>query len=271
MKKIIEIIPVLTAALLYLGYCHIYYYYDTFGVNIYSYVSSSELLLLFLPTLIYSTGVILIGLTSNLIKTFLDNYNQIERERNTQEENAPSTLTPSNTQTSNSKWSVFLRKAGKFIFNYFQPPVYGAFSFLFLSFAITQLIMSFYQIKNYQLKEIFLFIDIIFLFLIFNGLLRYKEYLKRNILLIITFMIFYIGKSIIGSYRVQQAQEIMDGYAISNVSFQYNNHKIVTTSSLLYIGQTEQYLFLYNRTNKSIPIFKMENVDSLVVQKIAKH
>lgn len=47
------------------------------------------------------------------------------------------------------------------------------------------------------------------------------------------------------------------------LSFKYNSDNVSTTIDKRWIGQTSEYIFLYNRKSKSTEVYKMSEIDSL--------
>lgn len=57
MKKILEYLPLLTICLLYFGFCNLHFYYKEFNIEIYNYINTTEIILSFLPALIFTTAI----------------------------------------------------------------------------------------------------------------------------------------------------------------------------------------------------------------------
>jgi hypothetical protein len=72
----------------------------------------------------------------------------------------------------------------------------------------------------------------------------------------------FIGTQI-GDYRKQDALKIIAGIPIKSISFKYNSKKISTTANLLFVGQTQSHIFMYDRMNGSTTVYNMSQVDSL--------
>lgn len=50
-EKLIKLFPVFAMLLIFFGFANLYYFYSHFGINIYSYLNSSEIIFSFLPDL----------------------------------------------------------------------------------------------------------------------------------------------------------------------------------------------------------------------------
>ena len=67
MKKIVEYVPIITVCLIYFGFCNLHYYYKEFNVDIYHYISNTEILLSFLPTIVLLASTLYVFAYSRLI------------------------------------------------------------------------------------------------------------------------------------------------------------------------------------------------------------
>lgn len=54
--------------------------------------------------------------------------------------------------------------------------------------------------------------------------------------------------------------------AIKEVHFTYNDKNIDTSKQILYIGETKKNIFFFNSKTKETIIYKMENVDNLIMK-----
>src|SRR5687768_10056736 len=58
MKRVIEYLPALTVVLLYLGLSYLYYYYLQFNVDIFSFISTTDIILSFFPKIVVFSTVV---------------------------------------------------------------------------------------------------------------------------------------------------------------------------------------------------------------------
>jgi hypothetical protein len=49
----------------------------------------------------------------------------------------------------------------------------------------------------------------------------------------------------------------------NHISFKYNSESVTTSNDRRWIGQTSEYLFLYDRRSESTEVYKMSEIDSL--------
>ena len=64
------------------------------------------------------------------------------------------------------------------------------------------------------------------------------------------------------------ANNIKTGNPGYDVAFKYNNKLIKTDNNLVYIGGTQNYLFLRERKSKSNIIFRIDKIDSCSIKKV---
>lgn len=62
------------------------------------------------------------------------------------------------------------------------------------------------------------------------------------------------------------ALKVKNGLSERKISFKYDSKIITTSHSLIFIGQTQSNLFLYNLKDSTVTIFKTSNIDSLTVK-----
>jgi len=81
-KNIVGILPIASILTVGLGYIFLHFYYSLIGINIFFYISTSEILLSFIPIL-PSIITISIAVTTSLIFMFaIENYSDQEIEKN---------------------------------------------------------------------------------------------------------------------------------------------------------------------------------------------
>ena len=73
-------------------------------------------------------------------------------------------------------------------------------------------------------------------------------------------LIFSISKAYI------DVEEIKKGKALHRVEFVSENVHYKSNSKNLFLGKTHEYLFIYNIANKSTQIFKISEVNELIIK-----
>lgn len=257
-KKIIDNIPILSIILIYFGYCNLYFYFKEFKIEVYNYISNSEILLSFLPT------IVILGATFGyLIISLVINHNQLAKN----EENK-SAKTQDIEVTKKTEIEIDKQKSKKISFDksILKSPIFicGILSifFVLLNFYLkNQLNFKNYELKNYSLITSFTTPILYYYLLIEYG----NEFLKKYSFFIALSIIVFIGNQI-GGYRKCEAEEIKDGISDIQISFTINNKEIKTNRDLLLIGQTQSTIFLYDRINKSSFIFNRDKLEKLIIK-----
>ena len=65
------------------------------------------------------------------------------------------------------------------------------------------------------------------------------------------------------------ARNIKQGYAEYDVEFKYDNKIIKTDSTIVYIGSTQNYIFLRERLTRKNYIYKTDKIDNFSIKKVA--
>jgi hypothetical protein len=254
MKKIIEYVPIITVCLIYFGFCNLHYYYKEFNIDIYHYISNTEILLSFLPTIVLLASSLYVFAYSKLVNhpDLIEKNNKIESEETVEKEDNEKGIKP---KREKNIWPLLLNIP-------FQLLV-----IILTESAINFVLIKYFNYKTYQLQEVNIIYVILFLayFYYATDLFKNKKLVNDNALLITFFSVLYLGSQI-GTYRKLDADKIKDGISNKKIEFEYNGKKISSSKQNIYIGQTQSHLFLYNVKNKSTSIYKTENIDFLIVK-----
>jgi hypothetical protein len=253
MKKIIEYVPIITVCLIYFGFCNLHYYYKEFNIDIYHYVSNTEILLSFLPTIVVLASTLYTFAYSRIINPQSNHKKNIEKN---------------NKEIIEEKEIVIPKKKNKIL--RFLTTLPGQIILLFVIMSTIHLILTeLFGYKPYELQDLNIIDTCILLAIIYfsSHIFKNQEIINNNILLIIVFSVIYFGIQI-SIYRKLDADKIKDGISIKEIEFQYNDKKIATSTILIYIGQTQSNLFLYNKKDKSTSVYKTEKIDSLVIKNV---
>ena len=247
MKKIIEYWPLLTACILYIGFCNLHYYYKVFNLEIFSFVTTADILLSLFPQL-----VIISTTFYGLILQQL--YSEIKKPTENQQ-----TIPEAIIEKKQKRLLWFKKNIEIVVLIYFVVII-----------LIMLLLKNVFHYKSYELTYFNIYTDIIFLFLIYIAVSiadRNKLFFEKP-LLIGLFLLIFIGQKI-GSYKTNEGLAVKDGitdYKRGHISFDYNGKNITSSDSLLLVGQTASYLFLYDRKDSSTKIFKNEKVENLIIK-----
>lgn len=307
-----ELLPILTVVLIFIGYWRIDTYYATFRIDIYNYISVTEILLSFLPLIKSLLAFLLIILVLSFIGAFLRVF----------------ILT---TPKKEVKRKFELEKKFEIAYNNYTPRekainrLKNRVSHTYLSFHPIQIIKNICGLFSKKLffiggkkdfgNNLFFFVtrlgyvllpltiySIVVYFLYSNNKLysdiRNIEHNKHMILdqlaIVIVFVELSIYFIIIGQIRglemkyfdryflsisalffaiiMTNAVNKIDGAIIlSNhkgpkVNITVNGNKIHTDSNIVYIGQTQGYIFFRKITDSSNIIYKMNDIERLEIE-----
>jgi hypothetical protein len=247
-KKLLEYLPIFTICLLFFGYCNLFYYYKVFNIEIYSFITTTDILLSFLPIIVLITSMFYATILIQLYETIKKTSSNID-------------ITETNDKpTKKQKIISWIRKN-----------IYWIVCIYYLPWLILSLILQFgFHYKPYELTDINMFIDFIFLTIIYIGIALHERRSKilENPTIIAVFLVIFISVKI-GSYRSSEALKIKDGkgnYKKDHVSFQYQQKSIITNDTLVYVGETSSYLFLYNRNDSTTKVYPFSKIEDLTIK-----
>ncbi|NLU93232.1 hypothetical protein [Chitinophaga sp. Ak27] len=244
MKKVLEYLPLCTICLLYFGFCNLYYYYIEFGIDIYNYISSTEILLSFFPRIVIFSSTVYIGLIQMIFNQKIKNIDTssvVERE-----------------------------EAGEG--NVSRKAPNAALIFIAIFYAIlvvgALLLTRVWHFRHYELQDWYLFASFLFLIGLLFVLKRYNElgFILNYSFVASLALVIFIGQEI-GNYRRFDAERTKFGTrSIKEMSFLYNGHRVKTTDSLIFVGQTQNNIFLYDKRDSTSIMYKMGSIDSLTIK-----
>lgn len=244
MKRIIEYLPLLSVCLIYFGFCNLHAYYQEFNIDIYAYITTSEIIMAFFPTLVFVASIASASLIQEVV-------------------GKPVVVHVANPQESTEPTSRLMKlwvSASKTLITWLAI-------YLVLNFAIRWLLIRYFDFKPYDFQTYNIFSGL-FLLVTCLGFLAYtdqRDVLYKNPAVVAMILVFFIGSQI-NSYRRLDADKIKAGMALRELSFRYHNRPVATGRSLMYIGQTSGQLFLYDRKGKSTFVYKTSELDSLVIK-----
>lgn len=65
-----------------------------------------------------------------------------------------------------------------------------------------------------------------------------------------------------------RAEEIKTGEPLIDISFTSNNNIVKTDSVFIYIGTTQNFIFLFDKKGKATSIYKRSNISQMTVKRI---
>lgn len=248
-KRALEYLPILTIIFIYFAYCNLHYYYSEFHIEIYNYVSNTEILVSFLPTIVVFTSFFSFVFIQFLIdekpaKAFIADSNQIQ------------------TDTLNKFWKFVLSPATLIILAWI------------LNSGIMFLLIDVFSYKEYELKNYNLLMGILlpcFVYFVYSKRkINYdidKIFLPKYSFILLILMIFYLGSQI-GRFRKSEADELKDTKNHHQMVLYFKNAKVATNNNLIFVGQTQSTIFLYNKKDASTHLYSKTNIDSAQIKYI---
>jgi hypothetical protein len=246
LKKIIDYWPLLTVVILYFGFCNLHFYYKEFNIDISSFVSTTDIFLGLFPQV-----VVLSTLIYGIVATSF--YSELKTPREEIQFSTEKFKKP-------SKSLLWLKRNIEYII----------LAYLIFISILNSILLKFGHYKPYELREFQIITDILFFLIIYIGLM-YAD--RKNIIyekpwLLALFLLILIGQKI-GTYRRLDALEIKDGITNKkkdHISFNYLDQKISSGDSILFVGQTSNYLFLYSMKDSIARIFPVDKLEHVMIK-----
>lgn len=247
-KKLKEIIPYISSLLILLGFLKLNYFYAHFNINISNYIDLTECLILFFPHLIkylfilFGINILFYLITSP--EEDIENYQKVEEI------------------IDNNKLKIRLKK------------------FFFLNFWIFMQVISLTILGtiSYFLNGKSAYIIITAALLLFTVLLsnfillefsrKYKLANKKkfdptyNNFIII--LVLIVCNSIHGTYHEIKSIENHKG---DSVCFKYNSSLIQSEDNVIFVGQTRNFIFMYNNLTSETSVYPKDRLDELTIRK----
>lgn len=244
MKKVLEYSGLIYASLIFFGYSYFDFYYDFFNVDIYSYLTISEVLLPFLSNI--SSLIILVVVFFVFYIFPMISFNSI-------------------ISTVSIDRFINKKKYGKLVF-YVTGFILTVASAVYSLF---QLKSSIKESPNYIESGLdfgYIIIPIIIVVissLLYYSLKRFGILIKSNwynysVLLILAYIMIFFHAYADYSKKINKIN-------VKTVCFSYCGEKLKTDQNLIFIGETNDYIFLNSLSNNSIHIFERDNINELVI------
>ncbi|MBL7945289.1 MAG: hypothetical protein JNN32_04435 [Flavobacteriales bacterium] len=270
MNQLIKYAGVLYALLVFFGYVNLHTYYTSFGIDIWTFLSTSDMLLSFLsftlPLLWYVTIGYLLFLIASVqlsrhhadpLKTIsaivvliLDRFGMIEVE----EQN------PMSVATSPLRQHVAIHKTKWFGLLY----ILGMLS-MFLGYrsAIQAIYTGKVRYTIPLFEDVFIWAGaLIFTFMM---LAFYVEYEKPSILILLFVGLLLNSVMLVNRSNRMNAMSIMEGEIHRKACVETEDIMLCTDTNLVYLGKTSEYVFMYRRDRSmslAIPVSVIHSVES---------
>lgn len=276
MDKIVKLAPFLYAALIYIGYLNYFFYYNVFDINILDYLTIGELLLSFLQLsivfIIFGGIVAVPAIFAALLSLLIKEDKLYNEDDDDNDSYTPFHITKQFTilkQSIKSTGESIVTKISNIFFDVIRLArdiLISVFFVLFFGFIFLQVFSS----KSNLFYAPYTIVMSFFWILIFVKTIAVAKRRQKNIdfLKIQVVVVLVLVISLDNIIHRETAHEVLDGKSFMEVSLYFDNDTICTDSELLYIGQTEQYMFLYNKSNNTNQIYSKPGLKKIEMKKI---
>lgn len=250
-KTLKKVIPYFGPILIMLGYVKLNLFYNHFGIKIVDYLEFTEILTLFLPDIVYFSSI--------LFFVFIFDFLTKDEIEITSQDNIKDEIISTHSFKKRIKLNYKLN------------------TFLFW---FSLLIMIGFLIKLIWFRETLTFLDWFYLmvptlliFMIIMLEYRYKYYntygekLNPSYNNYILILFFYTLFSVFYTFTdIDKTENRSD----KTISFLYLDTKIQTDESLIFIGNTKNYLFIHNKKKNKSFVFNRSDIKDLQITLIKR-
>lgn len=272
MKKIIENIPLFSACLIFVGFLNYEFFYRHFNIKIASYLTSTELIFSFLP-LTLPFIIVFIWL---VVFVSVDFAAPRKRKPNASKVKPPfyflasvksvwRTFQYSKSRKHKSKWD----KAGQVV-PLFLFLVFSIGTFIFRILFIGYVLFSLSDSGVHFLKFSYLVGFSVFWILLLYASLdrRQREDGTTNYTALANLIVVVILVVLLKYKNREDAENILSGNPKFSSCILVNDQLIETDSTLVYVGQTAEYIFIYDRVQRQNNVIKMSDVKDLKIKSL---
>ncbi|MEZ5015924.1 MAG: hypothetical protein R2800_02655 [Flavipsychrobacter sp.] len=267
-----ELLPILSVILVFLGYWNLDSYYDHFDIDIYNYVTATELLLSFLPIIKY------IIISVSLISVFVVILSSLIKSKKGKKSVKPTAnilFTPLllrrlykiRKKRKSSLFTITINTY-KCLLNLFVIVVPVFLTFLICDVLENEIISILFDKWT---KYFFVFLiatTITYYSLIFNDTIfsRINLDLRDYTILFLSLNVILAVIIITSVINTLQSKRVYYNNNLKTTSILIDNKTITTDSNLVYIGQTQNYIFLRKLKEEVNVIYKMSDIDKLEIE-----
>jgi len=240
-----EHLTLYSAILIFIGYWNLHSYYMFFGINIYNYITTTEILLSFLPALfrflILSISIIVLYLCYSFFAVGMANvFADIKLK--------PIWLHLSIISTALLLFcSLFIFiNLSSISFNYQNYP--AQYYILFVTLLVLSFIILAYSDYNEE----------------FNFWVVFKKHIKKTILYFVCISLLYV----LFNENYIEADLIKNNKPRFEFSFVSDSIKYSSSTELVYLGETQNYVILRNNNSKFNLFFKKDKIEKYMNKEI---
>lgn len=243
MREVLNYSSILYAILLFLGYSFLDIYYDTAGIDIYPYLDASEVLLSFLKNansifiavflLILIPLFLGVLLPKSIFKTKVDGDSQLNS-------------------------SEKIKKLKKELwFNYIMIIV----NILFVINAVWTLIKDWSEHSDAKMLILICVFSLFVIFLFYKRIHKVDNDSNASWKIEIKVLFIVWSAFVFNAFMARTAYHYSIKSSAVEVSFCYHGKQIITGKKLIFIGETNKYLFIRDTIKNSNLIYEKENID----------
>lgn len=273
MDDFIKKIPLFSALLIAAGFINVYGYYSHFQIDIYSYLTSGELILSFLPVIVPVFLAIL------LLFFYLfqqkDKYDDEVRENSFLADKDLTIWGPFKDLVKLVKKRFKTKDKKRDVWCHFIIHISSRLIILTLFFGITYIhIYALIKKQGFPINQpvSFFFLSIIWLLIFSSQIQKYFEkryseisnFMKQASIIVGFLVMIYL----FNSYKAFNVLENRPSHEIEIIQ---NNLKIKTDSNLIYIGKTKEYYFLRDLKERKNLIVNDKNIDLIYLKPINRN
>jgi len=276
MEKTVRLFSVLYFVLIILGYINLYSYYSYFDIEIHNYLTVTEIALSF--TSILAT-LIVVSFTRMLGMLIILSRNKISKNSEMSDELIDGW------KRIRQAYKIFCYKRIRKRFS-IKTKIGVIVQALFNNFTISISVVSYFAytaIYNYilggktflEIGEFSLYITLLFTYTYISDFLyKFIAKIYRNLVgefnnqyayAILTCFIVIV---FVLSYNAVKSKKILLGYPLYRVTIKTDTETIKTSREIIYIGSTNQYVFLRNLNQKENIIINTNNIRKIKKKKL---
>ena len=284
LEKTVKYLPLITALLIFLGYWNLSFFYEQFDLDIYNYVTTGEIITSFLPILksIFITFFILfmfIGLFFFLmaVLTTIKNKEPINVNNPREDTDTFDLNHFEHIKTLFSKAQYKGKSLVNRILNFLFHLVFVVVGFAyywaayFLTFRIINLFINKDPLIYYAFPALIanliagiLICLFIVSYYISKGMGTKIVLVKnKNFTLAFTLMLYLLINSL---FNYKEAIKIKTGIPNQLVKFEFEQKMYSSDTSMVFIGQTQNYLFLHDLKEDKNLVFEISNIKNLEIR-----
>lgn len=264
MKSKIEFLikasPLVLFIVTILGYMNLFFYYKFFGIEIKNYLDFSEIPLLFFDNSLFMVFFFIIIILYTLVISF---YLKKGLNKKTTEIKK---ATGEKLKELYEESKIEGQKQKKVSYR-----IELIFAMFFISLSFVSIVSSILQKEYVKLVYPILILFLITFLVLLRKIIMPKYFsnlsiittvfIEMSVMVLSSYYIFVFSSSLEQAHRIKYKSLI-----IKNLSFQIKDKLIVTDSTLVYVGETKNALFLYNSKSRETLVFKNGSIKNLKIK-----